>query len=310
MSTSRRVALVVNPASGRGRSAESGAIVQQRLTERGFEVVTIVGADAATTQALLRESIAETPTAAVVACGGDGTVHLCVQVIAETDVALGIVPVGTGNDSALALGIPTDLLAAADVIADGLSGGQIRVLDLGFARAGDGEQRWFLGVLSSGFDSLVNERANRMSWPTGQARYIAAILGELRVFRAVPYVMDLDAGLSTASQESKPGMLVAVGNGPRYGGGMRVCPQACFDDGLLSVTFLDELSTPTFLRVFPTVYKGTHIKRPEVHQYLATTVRLEAADQVAYADGERIGPLPVEVRVVAGAARVLMPRTR
>ncbi|MFN8149345.1 MAG: sphingosine kinase, partial [Candidatus Nanopelagicales bacterium] len=100
---------------------------------------------------------------------------------------------------------------------------------------------------------------------------------------------------------------VAVGNGTQYGGGMQVCPGALVDDGLLSVTFLDELSTPTFLRVFPTVYKGTHVARPEVHEHAATSVRLDAPGQVAYADGERIGPLPVEVSVVPGAVRLLVP---
>ena len=102
-------------------------------------------------------------------------------------------------------------------------------------------------------------------------------------------------------------MLVAVGNGTQYGGGMKVCPSALLDNGLLSVTFLDELPTRTFLRVFPTVFRGTHVTRPEVHEHTATTVRLDAPGQVAYADGERVGPLPVEVAIDAGAVRLLVP---
>jgi diacylglycerol kinase (ATP) len=145
-----------------------------------------------------------------------------------------------------------------------------------------------------------------MTWPSGQARYLRAILAELRVFKPVPYTMVLDEGTDGEVRVERRGMLVAVGNGTSYGGGMRVCPGALIDDGLLAVTFLGELSTPTFLRVFPTVYKGTHVERPEVTEHVARSVTLDAPGQVAYADGERIGPLPVAVRVEPGAVRLLV----
>ena len=102
------------------------------------------------------------------------------------------------------------------------------------------------------------------------------------------------------------GMLVAVGNGTQYGGGMKVCPGALPDDRLLSVTFLDELPTTRFLRVFPSVYKGTHVTRPEVHEHTGVTVTLDAPGQVAYADGERLGPLPVQVSVQPASVRLLV----
>lgn len=307
MTDAPRVVLLLNPSSGKGKAARRTPAVVARLAERGLSVVQVAGTDAATADAALRAAIAEAPTAAVVACGGDGTVHLCLQAVVGTDVPLGIAPFGTGNDSATLLGLPTDPVAAADVVADAVLAGRHRVVDVGHATSADGVARWFLAVLSSGFDSLVNERANTMTWPSGQARYLRAILAELRVFTPVPYVMVLDEGLPTESRAEKKGMLVAVGNGTQYGGGMKVCPGALLDDGLLAVTFLDELPTRTFLRVFPTVFKGTHVERPEVHEHAATTVRLDAPGQVAYADGERIGPLPVEVRVEPGAVRLLVP---
>ena len=304
-----RVVLLVNPSSGKGRASKAAPIAVQRLQERGFEVVTVIGSDYDDALERLRRAVAEEPTAAVVSCGGDGTVHLCLQVVAESGVPLGILPAGTGNDNASMHGAGKDLDATASALADALAVGRIRTVDAGACIAADGEERWFLGVLSSGFDSMVNERANRMTVPPGQSRYIAAILAELRVFKAVPYVMVLDEGTESSTRVDKRGMLVAVGNGWQYGGGMKVCPGAEFDDGLLSVTFLDELSTPTFLRVFPKVFAGTHVSRPEVHEHTARTVRLEGPGQVAYADGERIGPLPVEIRVVPGAVRVLVPST-
>jgi diacylglycerol kinase (ATP) len=297
--------MLVNPTSGKGRASSGAPAAEARLRERGFDVVHIQGVDAEHAMSSLREAIEAEPTAAVVACGGDGTVHLVLQVLAGTDVPMGILPLGTGNDSATVLGIPTDPEAAADLVADCLQAGTSKRLDAGRAVTADGVSRWFLAVLSSGFDSMVNERANLMTWPTGQARYLRAILAELRSFKPVPYLMVVDEGLPTEHRHEGAGMLVAVGNGTSYGGGMKVCPGALLDDGLLSITFLGELPTATFLRVFPTVYKGTHVSRPEVQEHTGLTVRLEAAGQVAYADGERIGPLPVEVGVTPGAIRIL-----
>ncbi len=303
----RRVVLLLNPTSGKGRASAAAPVAVATLQDRGFEVVQVVGHDAGDAAARLRRAIDAAPTVAVVGCGGDGTVNLCLQAVAGTDVPLGIVPAGTGNDVATHVGMPKGAAEAAAVIADALVAGRRRVVDAGRAVSADGVDRWYLGVLSSGFDSMVNERANVMTWPSGQARYLRAILAELRSFSAVPYVMVVDEGLPTELREEKTGMLVAVGNGTSYGGGMRVCPGALMDDGLLSLIFLDEVSTPRFLRVFPRVFKGTHVEIPEVHEHVARTVRLDAPGQVAYADGERIGPLPVEVRVVPAAVSLLVP---
>ena len=300
----RPIILLANPASGRGRSAAAAQALADRILAFGIPTRTVSGSSAGDARAALADAVHDQRPAAIVACGGDGTVHMALQAVADTDIALGILPVGTGNDNAGALGLPSDTDQAAAIICDLIWSGQTRVVDAGRAIV-QGESRWFLGVLSSGFDSSVNARANNMSWPAGQARYIAAILAELRVFRAVPYRLTLDAGLPTEMIIEKRGMLLAVANGPRYGGGMKVAPDAQMDDGLLDLTFLDELKTSTFLRVFPSVYAGTHIRRPEVHQYRARTVRIEAPSQTAYADGELIGALPVDVEIVAGAVRVL-----
>ncbi|MFM8773391.1 MAG: sphingosine kinase, partial [Actinomycetota bacterium] len=161
---------------------------------------------------------------------------------------------------------------------------------------------FFLGVLSAGFDSFVNERANRMTWPKGKARYVVAITGELRTFRPVEYTAVLDG------REIREGaMLVAVGNGVSYGGGMKVCPGAVPDDGLLDITWLHAVSTPTFIRVFPSVFSGTHVNKPFVSTYRAREIELSAPGQLAYADGERVGPLPISIRSRPGALSVIVP---
>jgi diacylglycerol kinase (ATP) len=293
MTDRRRVALLVNPTSGKGRGAREGAQAADRLREHGVTVELMVGSDGAEATGLARAAV-ERGYDAVVAVGGDGMLHLVLQAVAGTATPLGVVPAGSGNDFARLLGLaPHDPVAAADVIAGGL----LRTVDA--ARVGE---RWYAGVLSSGFDSNVNERANRMRWPKGASRYNVAILAELRVFQAVAFAVHLDD-----ERLDCEAMLVAVGNGTSYGGGMQVCPAAQVDDGLLSVTVLGKLSKVEFLRVFPRVYKGTHVEHPAITVHAAKSVRLEAAGVVAYADGEYVAPLPVQVDCVPGALTVLVP---
>ena len=157
----------------------------------------------------------------------------------------------------------------------------------------DGE--WFGAVLSSGFDSTVNEKANALSWPKGRSKYNLAIALELPLFKPSHFEIELDD--RTISTEA---MLIAVGNGSSYGGGMQVCPQASLTDGLFDVMVLSPISKLEFVRVFPTVYSGNHINHPEVNVYRTKKVRINS-QAVAYADGERIGALPVSAECVAGA---------
>ncbi len=286
----RRIAVLVNPTSGKGRGARLMQPVSDLLREGGLEADVVVGRDGDEAFDRLRDRVAA-GVDGVVAVGGDGLVNIALQVVGGTEVPLGIVPAGTGNDIARSLGlVPQDAPAAVRLVL----AGQTRVIDLGRANG-----RWFGGVLGSGFDSMVNERANRMSWPSGRSRYNLAILAELRTFRPVPYVLELDG-----ERVETEAMLVAVGNGPSYGGGMRVTPDARLDDGLLDVTVLGPISKPEFIRVFPTVYKGTHVSHRAVTVRRARRVTLSSEGVTAYADGERVAVLPVTCDAVPGALHV------
>ena len=294
----RHVVMLVNPTSGRGRGAEMAPVAIDRLRQRGVEVVEAIGISATEAVQSAADAIAR-GTDALVACGGDGTVHAALQLVAGTDTPLGIIPVGTGDDNARSLGIPLDdAAAAADVVADG----HVRVVDAGHIETADETQRWFLGVMSSGFDSLVTERANNMSFPKGQARYAVATFAELSVFKPLPYDVKIDD-----LHHKAEAMLVAVGNGASYGGGMKVCPDAVIDDGLLEVTFLGKVSKATFLRVFPKVFSGTHVEHPAVLSMRGANIWLDAPGQIVYADGERVGPLPATVQCRPGAVRAFVP---
>jgi diacylglycerol kinase (ATP) len=290
------VALLVNPTAGKGRATSVVAKVTERLRQGGANIAILVGRDVEDAKALARQA-AEDGVDAIVALGGDGMVHLALNVVAGTETALGIIPAGTGNDLAATLGVPTkDPLAAAALVADHLLAGTSRAMDA----VRIGTDRWFGCVLSAGFDSRVNDRANRMSWPRGRMRYNLAILAELGVFKPIPFEIELDGELWETEA-----MLVAVGNAKSYGAGMKVTPDAEIDDGLVDITVLGPVSKPEFLRAFPKVFKGTHRDHPAVTMRRAKTVSLAAEDVTVYADGEYIGELPIGCQTVQGAVRVL-----
>src|SRR3954447_24699389 len=246
------IALLVNPTAGKGRAARVVADVTARMREGGANVAILVGTDAADAQALARQAIAD-GVDALVALGGDGMVHLALNVVAGTPTPLGIIAAGTGNDLANTLGLPVkNPGAGASLIVDKLNHGGPRPMDA--VRAAD---KWFGCVLGSGFDSRVNDRANRMRWPHGPMRYNVAILAELPVFKPLPFVLDIDG-----EHWETEAMMVAVGNARSYGAGMQVCPAAEVDDGLLDITVVGPISKLEFLKTFPKVFKGTHVDHP------------------------------------------------
>ncbi len=293
-----RITLVVNPSSGAGRARSLVPAFLGRLAEHGIRTSVEVSGSADDLRARVRR-LRDEGASLVAVAGGDGTAHLAIQELADSAAALALLPTGTGDDNARTLGLPLgDPRAAADAVAFGVDRG----VDLAHVTAADGTERYFLGVLSAGFDSFVNERANAMSWPKGKAKYAAAIVGELRVFKPVRYEADID-GVAV----SEGAMLVAVGNGRSYGGGMLICPDADVHDGVLDVTWLEAVGIPTFLRAFPSVFRGTHVRRGDVRTFRGSSIRLVADGQLAYADGERVGPLPIDIRVVPSALRVRVP---
>ncbi|TFI26917.1 diacylglycerol kinase [Streptomyces sp. 4R-3d] len=292
------ISLFVNPTAGRGRGARAAQPAARALRDAGYSVRTVLGSDADDALRRAREAVAA-GTGALIAVGGDGLVSLALRAVAGTDTPLGVVAVGTGNDFGRALGLPVrDPAAAGRIAADALKNHTIRKLDLG--RVGG---RWFGTVLASGFDSRVNDRGNRMRWPTGRFKYDLAMVAELAAFRPVPYRVTLDDGAEREIEAT----LVAVGNGPSYGGGMRICADAVMDDGLFDVTVVGECSRATLLKVFPRVYRGTHLSHPVVTVHRTSKITLAARGLTGYADGEPLGPLPLTAQCVPGAVRVLAP---
>ena len=289
-----QVALVVNPVSGRRQGERIADDAEQLLTSLGHETTRIQGDDAQHAREQLTKAF-ETGADTVVVVGGDGALHDVLPVVVGRDVTVGLLPAGTGNDTARSLGLPVkDPRAATQV----LLGGHTRDIDL----AQTGRDEYVVTVVASGFDSKVNERANAMTWPRGNMRYNISIVAELREFQPLRFDITLDG-----KAIQREAMLVAVGNGPSFGGGLRLCEGASMDDGLLDVVVINPLSKLKLLRVFPKLYRGTHVTIPEFERHRVREVTLSSPGIVAYGDGERLGPLPMTTTVRPGALRMLVP---
>ncbi|MEU2201115.1 diacylglycerol kinase family protein [Isoptericola sp. NPDC019482] len=319
--------MVVNPTAGKGRAAHAGAGVLAGLRRAGHDVVDLTAPDADAALARARAAVdgaggaGGRPVDALVVVGGDGMVHLGAQAVAGTDVPLGIVPVGTGNDFAATLGLPVrDPAAAGAALCRALDAGAAgrRPVDaalvtgpgLRIGAPGDaGGPRWVAGAVSAGLDAAVNARANLLRHPRGSARYTVAAALELLRYRPWSYRLTFDgvvdrvdgvdggrralrlrpgpAGTATWSGRAA---LVTAANGPQIGGGIRVAPAASLDDGLLDVLVATDLSKAGALAVFPSMFTGGHVRRRKVHVVRARGVTIEPGPD-AWVAGER--PLPV-----------------
>ncbi len=289
------VALLTNPAARAGAHTGTAERAAARLRAAGIRTGVVSGGSAAESSQLLRAAL-EVGVDAVVIAGGDGTVSLAVQELAGRGIPLGIVPSGTGNDLANALGLrDLDADAAADAVI---------TIDLARVTREGGSEVLSGTVLASGFDSKVNDRANRMRWPRGHVRYTIAILIEFLRLRRIPFVIDLDLADGGTRRVAEDLVMATVGNGPSYGGGIPICPAADLEDGLLDVTLVRPVGRLRLLRLLPRVYRGTHTTIPEVLTLRARRVRLESPGVTAYADGEPLGPLPVTVDAHPAALRV------
>jgi len=283
-------ALVINPVSGHGKGTTVGTYVAGYLNRREIRFTIVTGNSSIAMGDHLRTFLEKNSDCeGVIAVGGDGLMHIVLQITVPYQIPFTIIPAGTGNDFVRTLGWSLD---SVDAQLSKVTTTRPSPIDLGLV---DGE--WFGAILSTGFDSIVNEKANTMQWPKGPMKYNAAIAMELPRFKPRHYEITLDD--RTISTEA---MLIAVSNGRSYGGGMLVCPTADITDGLFDVMVLHPVSKIEFLKVFPQVFAGTHVSHPAVEIVRSKSVRIESV-AIAYADGERIGQLPVSAECIHDAGQ-------
>jgi diacylglycerol kinase (ATP) len=286
---------IVNPAAGRGRTRKLIPELERAASAAG--VALHVSPEPGAPTKLARAAVDEGH--ALVACGGDGLVTEVAGVAADTGTRLAVVPTGAGNDFARVLGYDTKHpLRAFDALANGVD----RVVDLGRVNG-----RWYTCVTATGFDAEANRWANTVQRLSGTTLYIAAVLRTLAKYNPHPFRVTVDGEVTELSA-----WLVAVGNGPAYGGGLKVTPSARLDDGVLDVTVVSgELSRLQFLMNFPKVFKGTHVAHPDVHIFRGRRIELESLDDSVpmevYADGELVGPLPGVMEAMPAALTTRVP---
>jgi diacylglycerol kinase (ATP) len=297
--TVRSVALLVNPAAGHGKAVAAAARARARFAALGVEVRELRGSDPSESRELARAAVSDGADALVVV-GGDGMVHLALPAVLGTGTPLGVIPAGTGNDQAREYGWPRK---SPEQAAEIVAAGRTRVVDVGVADTADGQTSYFGSVLAAGFDSLVSDRTNRMRWPHGRARYNVAMFAEFVNLRPLPFVLTFADGQVL----TRDVLLVAVGNTKSYGGGMRIAPSADPSDGQFDVTIAAAAPRRDVLRRLPSVYRGTHVQRAEVEVVRTTGLRIESPGINAYADGEYLGPLPVDVSIRPAALTLLVP---
>lgn len=279
--------IAINPHSGNGRGSEVAVEVIRYLSLHDISYRSIAAATAEELSVELTREIEGKNYQGLIAVGGDGLAHLVMQICVPARLPFAIIPAGTGNDFVRSLGWSLDDI---EPLLHRITTSAPTPIDLGNV-----DSEWFAAILSTGFDSVVNERANKLKWPRGPQRYNVAIALELPRFKATTYEITCDGESFTTEA-----MLVAVGNGKSYGGGMNICPQAQMNDGLFDLIILEPVSKGEFLKVFPRVYSGSHITHPKVRSIRAKKVSINAT-AVAYADGERIGPAPVSAECVKDA---------
>lgn len=319
-----RIALVANPTSGRGRHGGAAHAAITALLTAGHDVIVVQGSSyeesRANATALLEH---DGGVDALVVVGGDGTVHLGLDVVATTDVPLGIIAVGTGNDIARHLRLPSrDVAAAARIIDSALRGaGRIARLDAIHAARPNGSpvpdahtehtgHTWSLAVVSAGLDAAVNARANTLSWPSGEGRYLRAVLGELTGLAPYGYRLTTDSGTWEGAA-----LLVAAANTRYIGGGMDLAPDADAADGLLDVLRLEPVRRVRLLGLLTRIFSGSHLDDPAVHLERSRVLTIEALPSRPglrtpphpMADGEAIAGLPLRLEAVRNVVSVLLP---
>ena len=291
--TSAPLLVVANPRSGRGRSLKIASRFISLAKTEGIEstLVAVNGEDLMLSK--IQELLKKEEWRGLVAVGGDGLLHSILPIVKEHDLPFTVIPAGTGNDFAREIG------SKGRSLRENLH----RILDQpsrvdSFTVKSSSRVHRGVQVLSLGFDALVNERANAITSVRGKAKYVVAMVRELPVFKPMHFSITVD-GVSY----EREAMLIAIANGPSYGGGMLICPGADHADGVLDVLILNRVSTLELLKVFPKVYSGKHITHPAIEIIRGKHIVVDAQAK-AFADGEFVGDLPVEIQVEPGSLRV------
>ena len=293
-----KILLVINPTSGGGKGNRVGNEVRELCNKLQLDFEYVLENSLESTLTNTSQQLANEKFDVLCAVGGDGLIHDLLPLLVKDQIPLLIFPAGTGNDFARTVHhfgrTHQKILRSLKELPEIKS----HDVDIGVVKS-SGESNPFVQIISTGFDSLVNERANNFRLIKGKFKYIVAVLLEIAKCKAIPFEISVD-GVTTKVDA----MLVCVANGSTYGGGMKIVPHAKNDDDLLELMYVAKVSALRLLFVFPRVFFGAHVNHPKVHFMSGKEIRL-AAPTIAYGDGERIGPLPIHAKLSEQKIRVV-----
>ena len=299
-------ALIANPQAGSGRRRASNA--RRNIAERAVAALRAGGREVSLhfTQGPhhaenLARSLVDNGCRRLVICGGDGTVNQVLPALVHRNVDLGLVPSGTGNDFARALGIPRHWRAAVRTLTTGAP----QTFDLG--RVG---QRYFCTVAAFGFDAQVSQsvsdrrhRGGIRGWGTGTFAYLRAALQQLSRYKPPRVRLTGEFG----EREGRY-LLIATANTSSYGGGLRIAPTANPRDGRFEVCTVDAVSVATLISVLPRLFRGGHVRHPAVSILRSSWLRIEPCEPgILHVDGELAGKAPATLECVPMALSVVVP---
>jgi diacylglycerol kinase (ATP) len=283
--------LVTNESAGKGKALQLANQFADLLRQVNQEFTLINEKSYEKTIEKLKAELSTTSYNKVIAVGGDGLVNLCLQYLAQSGLTLGVIPAGTGNDFARAVGV--NKMSMTEIFNLFTRTDPVKI-DLGHVKSSTTE-KWFVQVLSTGFDAEVNSRANKIKRPKGKSKYTIATVRTLARFKPINYKIDMDS-----KKFDQSAMLFTIANGETYGGGMRICPGASNCDGIFEILLVRPVSRFVLLTIFPKVFKGNHIPHRKIDSYRAKVVTISAQTS-AYADGEYVAHLPITVANVGNA---------
>jgi len=292
-----RLAILVNPSAGSRQGMLRAACAVALLQEAGARTTVLSAAELSVLAGMADDAAAASD--ALVTVGGDGMVQFGAEAALRSGLPLGIIPAGTGNDAARALGVPRRGEAAVHRFIEAWPRGG-RMIDVARAELPGGEVRHFVTALACGFDAVVNRQANSWRWPRGTLRYVAAIFRRIGRFQPVHYRLVVDG-----RAEDLDAVILTLANGSSFGGGLRIAPAARPDDGLLDLVTVSPISRLLLVLIFPLAFFGLHVHHPAVRVRRVRELILEQGGPVCHADGEAIAAPPLKVTVRPGALRVL-----
>lgn len=290
--------IVINPTSGRGKGKGFGEQALAEFAKHAIEIIDLSAESFIAAAKNAKEAVEKKIIDGLVVVGGDGMFHLGVNAVVKSNIPVGLIAAGTGNDSARALGLPIHNVVEG-VAALVAKIGNARKVDLIESKSND-RTFYSFGAVSAGFDALCNARANKWKWITGPIKYRFAMYRELAAFKPIPYRAVVD-GVERVFEA----ILCTVSNSPSYGGGLLITPEAKVDDGKLDLFILNAISRLELIKIFPTVYYGGHVGHPAVEIIRVESIELHSPGMPAYSDGEHVGASPVTCVVSPKSLNVL-----